>query len=247
MIIKEEYPGFHFYIKGYSETAIGNILSGRHQVISEPLVISEKIERNHLASPYINNVIPITRKIHWETKRGCPYTCGFCEWGNASQKKVYFLPFKRLKEEILLFKSSNVQVINILDGTFNFGKNNEYDYVEILEPVLKETNAHVSIQVRFEEIKDDQQSKRLIELCKRYKNRLTLEFGLQTIHPSEMDVIGRKNDLHHIRKIMKLLLKNRVNIEISIIYGIPGQTLVLFMETIEFALKINAKKYLLIH
>jgi len=238
-----EYPLVNFFIKGYAETALSNILLGKYSLISKSLIINELLDPFSLISPYISLILPIEKKVYWETKRGCPYTCGFCEWGNASQKNIIFLPFDRLMEEIRLFKIQKVESINILDGTFNFGKKGEYNYVEILKQLAENTNAKINFQTRFEKISfDDEQSRRFLNICESYKQRITMEFGLQTIHKNEMEIIGRQNNIKHISSVMAYLNKKNINYELSIIYGIPGQTIESFLETIEFILKNGCER-----
>lgn len=236
-----EFPEAHFMVKGYAESSIVKILNDEYLFQGEPVIIEDRLDENYLVSPYLNNVIPVGNKIYWETKRGCPFTCGFCEWGNAAQKKVIFLPMERLLKEIELFRLKKVEAINILDGTFNFG-NEQNDYTSILEAVLNQTSARVNLQTRFEKIGNDEKSLKFIQLCELNKDRVVLELGLQTIHQNEMDVIGRQNDLLHIQKIMRILNGKKINYELSLIYGIPGQTVESFLGTIEFILKNNCEK-----
>ncbi|MBK6965072.1 MAG: radical SAM protein [Bacteroidales bacterium] len=127
--------------------------------------------------------------MYWETKRGCPYKCGFCEWGNAIVK-VMELPKDRLLNEIELFKESTVSEINILDGTFNWGKNYLFYFAEL----LKSTTLKITCQVRFESLLT-KHGNEFFELVKSNRDRIHLEFGLQTIHPEEMKTISRINDL----------------------------------------------------
>jgi len=222
------YPNVHFFIKGYAETALKNIL--KRNYTTKQKIIQEKVKQEDLISPYLSSFFSTNhKKVHWETKRGCPYKCGFCEWGNAADKKVIPINEKRLSAEISLFSKSKVQEINILDGTFNFGTH----YVDYLRKLLNATKANITMQVRFENVAN-KQGKRFLDLCKKYNHRIKLEFGLQTIHPSEMQIIGRINNLDIVKTVMKTLNQYNIYYEISLIYGIPGQTYKSFLETIQF-------------
>lgn len=142
-----KYPAVDYFVKGYSETAIKRIITAEYD--NTKLVINEILETKDLISPYLTKFLPInTDKVHWETKRGCPYSCGFCEWGNASNKKVISIDESRLDAEIEIFKNSNVKEINIIDGTYNFSKI-EGEYVDTLEKVLKNTKSKITLQARF--------------------------------------------------------------------------------------------------
>ncbi|WP_297090333.1 B12-binding domain-containing radical SAM protein [uncultured Draconibacterium sp.] len=225
------YPKADYFIKGYSETALKKIINNNYNGSTK--IINETLDQKDLISPYISGLLSTNmKKVHWETKRGCPYKCGFCEWGNASNKKVIPINQKRLLSEIDLFKKSNIEEINLLDGTYNFGK----EYIDHLENILYNTNAKITMQSRFENVNDRQNGERFLEVCKKFSNRVKLEFGLQTIHQLEMNVIGRRNDLTKVKSVMSKLNDIGIHYEVSLIYGIPGQTYNSFSETVEYVL-----------
>jgi tRNA A37 methylthiotransferase MiaB len=245
--VVREYPGASFYVKGYAETALLKILSGEYDHLDKPRVLQEKVSPAHLVSPYAQTAMLNGTKVNWETKRGCPYHCGFCEWGNASQKEVLPLPYDRLERELKVFRDHQIEKINILDGTFNYNPKDDsgkaVDYSKLLRRVLEFTAAHVNLQTRFEVIKpDDPRSRAFLDTCQIHRDRVTLEFGLQTIHKREMEVIDRKNNLEVIRATMGELNKRGIDYELSVIYGIPGQTVASFLETIEFVVENGCEK-----
>jgi hypothetical protein len=201
--------------------------------------VETKLFDNDLISPYLSGVIlKGTEKIYWESKRGCPYTCGFCEWGNAANRKVYEIDSRRVKKEIALFKTYNLKEINVIDATFLI---RERDY-EILQELLTIPYCNITMQVRFENL-DSNIGDKFLKLCHENRDRIKLEFGLQTIHESEMKALNRMNDLDKIQKIITKLNLNRINYLISIIFGIPGQTTDSFDKTIEFIKKNGCEQF----
>lgn len=233
-ILLKEYPKADYFIKGYAERALVKLLKNEYP--TDKKIILESISEEDLASPYLTGVLNLyTRKIYWETKRGCKFRCGFCEWGNA-EKILIELDKTRLFKEIDLIKDSSIEEINILDATFNFGRN----YLEILHYLLEQTDLKITFQARFETL-IGKQGEEFLELSAAYKERIHMEFGLQTIHQEEMDVIGRKNDLDKIEIALKKLNLLGISYEVSIIYAIPGQTVERFIDTIEFLLINHCK------
>ena len=237
----------HYFIRGYGEKSVIKILKGEEGKKLEPnssypyhRVFEEKICDEDIVSPYLTGVLnTLTRKVYWETKRGCPYRCGFCEWGAQSKKErnpIVELNWDRLREEIDLFARSGVEEINILDGTFCFSKG-MLQHLNILMYILEKTDIKITCQARFEALKLP-----FIKICNKYYKRIHLEFGLQTIHKLEMDTIGRKNNCDIVRKKMALLNSKKIAYEISIIYAIPGQTMRSFIDTIEFCIINGCKK-----
>jgi coproporphyrinogen III oxidase-like Fe-S oxidoreductase len=62
-----------------------------------------------------------------------------------------------------------------------------------------------------------------------------LEFGLQTIHRAETRVIRRPNNLRKVERWARALQRAAIPFEVSLIYGLPLQTLETFRESVEFS------------
>ena len=54
-------------------------------------------------------------------------------------------------------------------------------------------------------------------------------------------IINRKNNTDKIKKVMKKLKERQINYEISLIYGLPLQTVNSFQESIEFSINHGCK------
>lgn len=58
----------------------------------------------------------------WETNRGCPYGCTFCDWGMLTMNKIRTFHEQRLLDEIEFFRDKKVPVIFICDANFGILK-----------------------------------------------------------------------------------------------------------------------------
>jgi len=180
-----------------------------------------------------------TKKIHWESKRGCPYRCDYCEYGAATDKgAIIRIDNDRLEKEVTLFKDSNIQEINVLDATFLI----KDEDITTLNKLLSIPNCKICLQMHFQTIKNEV-GQNFLEICRTHKDRISLEFGLQTIHEDEMKILNRKNTISHVETVMKQLNDAEINYSISIIFGIPGQTVDSFKQTIEFIERNNCKEF----
>jgi radical SAM superfamily enzyme YgiQ (UPF0313 family) len=229
------YPYADFYVKGYAEVSLEKIFKNE----TKNTILNEKITDNDLVSVYLSETLPLTSKnIYWESKRGCPYHCDFCEYGNAGDRKVIKINDTRIDKEIKLFKQNNIKKINVLDSNFIL---DERDIVT-LEKLIEIEDCVFNFQMNFDVLKNKLKDK-LLSICKKNRDRIILEFGLQTIHENEMKVLRRENNIEHIKSVMKEL--NHLNIQyiISIIFGIPGQTYESFLNTIRFLDENGCKKY----
>lgn len=224
-----EYPDCQFFINGYGEKALLDIAS---QENTENIFTQSKLDFSTLPSPYLNNEIPISidqKMVRLETKRGCPYRCSFCAHRDLTFNKVHKHSLDKVFKEIAFFKKMKVKKINIIDPIFNAGK----EYLDIMEEMARiNFKPLISLQARFETIKG-QKGQKFLDLCE--KLNIHLEFGLQTSSPSESEIINRKNDPIEIKRVMSELKNRGINYEISLIYGLPKQTIDSFKQSIDFA------------
>ncbi len=54
----------------------------------------------------------------WETNRGCPFSCTFCDWGSSTQSRVYQFGVDRLKHEADWFAEHKIDFVFCCDANF---------------------------------------------------------------------------------------------------------------------------------
>ena len=54
----------------------------------------------------------------WETNRGCPFTCSFCDWGSATGSKISRFSDDRLFQEIEWLADHRIQHLIVCDANF---------------------------------------------------------------------------------------------------------------------------------
>src|SRR2546423_1017978 len=54
----------------------------------------------------------------WETNRGCPYACTFCDWGSAIAQKLSVWDPARLDREIEYFGQKRIRYVYAADANF---------------------------------------------------------------------------------------------------------------------------------
>ena len=69
----------------------------------------------------------------WETNRGCPFQCTFCDWGSATAGKVTKFEFDRLHGELKWFADRTIKYIFVCDANFGIQKRD----VEIAQAVAE--------------------------------------------------------------------------------------------------------------
>ena len=69
----------------------------------------------------------------WETNRGCPFQCTFCDWGSATAAKVTQFELDRLFQELQWFVDRRIEYLFVCDANFGMLKRD----IEIAECVAK--------------------------------------------------------------------------------------------------------------
>lgn len=79
-----------------------------------------------LPSPFMNGIFdqlladnPQEKWIGlWETNRGCPFQCTFCDWGSATASKISRFELERLYSELEWFINNKIEYIFVCDANF---------------------------------------------------------------------------------------------------------------------------------
>jgi tRNA A37 methylthiotransferase MiaB len=77
-------------------------------------------------SPFLSNVFKPIMDANpdevwiglWETNRGCPFQCTFCDWGSATATKVNQFEIDRLNAEIAWFAQHRIEYVFCCDANF---------------------------------------------------------------------------------------------------------------------------------
>ena len=54
----------------------------------------------------------------WETNRGCPFSCAYCDWGSATNSKVSRMELDRVFQEMDWFSKNKIKFIFCCDANF---------------------------------------------------------------------------------------------------------------------------------
>lgn len=224
--IDEKYPDADVFVRGYGEDALVRLLRGDDPIPGvtwrgrDHAASRSEVELLALPSPYLSGSITTSRFVRWETQRGCPYSCAFCQHLEAGAKlPLRKLAQERIDAEIELFVARGVQDIAVLDPVFN---DDPAHAVRVLRRFAGlGYDGRLSLQCRFEDVTQE-----FLDACEPLN--VCLEFGLQTIHPAEMKAIRRKNHLAKVEAVIAQLRSRGIDFEVSLIYGLPEQTLSTF-------------------
>jgi len=235
------YPECDIFVRGYGEMALLAICSSHEKQVIQGVHYAGDPDENQqtvidldmLPSPFLSGIVSLQRRpfIRWESQRGCPFSCTFCQHKEAGAKlrKREFCE-GRIFQEIDLFCENQVGAIAVLDPIFNASRY----AIDILKRF--KTNGfkgHLSLQCRAEMINEE-----FVNVVR--DMNVTLEFGLQTIHADEGRAVKRKNNLGKVEKNLSLVSDAGIEFEISVIFGLPNQTYRSFLKTVNWCLSSGA-------
>lgn len=234
--LEKAYPEADYFVRGQGEMAMVALAYGKLppdcgiHVAGTP-DLSRKADHDllELPSPYLLGTVEPLASIRWETQRGCPFKCAFCQHRQpGSRLKHQWFDSLRLERELELFAAAGVKRISVLDPIFHA---NSARAIEVLNAIKNAgVNAQLALQCRFETC-----SPKFLDALEGHD--VTLEFGLQTTIPNEYRAIDRPNDMEVVRARVRELHERQIDFEVSLIYGLPHQTLGSFRNSVDWCLQ----------
>lgn len=245
--LEKYYPQADIFVRGYGEEAMVKLLKsseekpeieGVHYAGSQDKGISANVDLESLPSPYLDGIIKPQRFIRFETQRGCPFRCSFCQHRESDVSKTrrnFALP--RVMQEIdWITQNKVIQDVAVLDPTFNSGP----QYLQVMDRFIEgEYSGKLALQVRPEMIKPEFMD-RIVGLNK--TGRVVIECGVQTIHKNEQKLIDRPNNMKALERNLREAKERGIETEVSLIFGLPGQTPESFSQSIDFCKDIGVNK-----
>ncbi|MHC1699135.1 MAG: radical SAM protein [Geobacteraceae bacterium] len=181
-----------------------------------------------LPSPYLSGILDsyIPSGVLWQLSRGCTFGCDFCFDGMGA-RSVRRYPIERLEEELDYLVHHGVGQVVVLDSTFNLDPARAKALLKLLRK--KASHVHFHFEVRAELL--DVEQARLFGGMK-----CSLQIGLQTADPGVSRSVGRPLNRREFATKIGLLNQAGVVFGFDLIFGLPGDSLARFRETLDFAL-----------
>lgn len=183
-----------------------------------------------LPSPWLEGLLEPVRggSVAWELTRGCPYRCTYCYEGRGSSRLRHF-PRERLEKELDLFVESGVKEVFVLDPTFNVQGGRTLSFLKL----FSERGAGISwnFEIRAELLDRVQAEAFAAMPC-------SLQIGLQSVRPEVLKTIGRDMGKKEFAFKTRLLNQAGAFFGFDLIYGLPGDSLPGFRESLDFAISL---------
>jgi len=222
-------------------------------------VVVPKLKLNTLASAYIhckdilekqvNYIRSLDKRVNvmWETNRGCPYGCTFCDWGHATNSKIKLFDYEMLVKETDLLMSWKPNFYFIADA--NWGMY-DHDVVLIEHMVEAKYKYDSTTDVVFSAAKNKKKNvnRSLKLLTDAGMNTGGNQIGFQHLDPEVLKNIKRDNiKTSESIKELKETVKEGIPIIGVLIAGNPGDTVDKWKHSIFELLKMQFHEDIKVH
>jgi len=190
----------------------------------------------------------ISWQVTFETMRGCPYHCAFCDIGDQYWNKTILFDIERIYKEIDWMSENQIEYVTVCDSNWGLF---ERDY-EITEYVIKK-----KIETGYPKIWDVTWSKsnhervrRIAELDKKYGTKLFkgVTFALQSLNQQTLDFVDRFNLPESvIRSSMSYFKSKDIPTYSELIWPMPGETVESFKEGLQKLVDLGQEDFVMVH
>jgi len=171
--------------------------------------------------------------IAYETSRGCPFQCAFCEWGTgAIGSRMYQWPLERIREDWETIVAAGIKNIWLADSNFGALKLDRAK-AELIVDLKQRTGLPLSFATSWSK-KHSRQVQEIALLL--HRNRLLphYQLALQTLTPEALRLSNRQNmSSNEYGPIAKAMAEQGVPIAAELIWGLPGDNLADFERNLD--------------
>lgn len=229
--LSEERPSFS-KVQGLSFYRDRSLVTTEHQERARDL--------DAIPSPYLNGLFDREYEIGViETNRGCPFHCGFCFWGAATNDKVVKFSEDRIREDISWISRNNIPFLCLADANWGMLKRD----IGISEHIAKSKRDNgLPIFVYFSAAKNSPD--RVTEITEIFTREQLLNaqpISMQSLSDTSLDYVDRKNiKLSAYEHLQANLNEKQMSSFIELIWPLPGETLTSFKQGIQKLCESNA-------
>jgi putative methyltransferase len=190
----------------------------------------QRVEDLDIPSPYLlglfDKMIADNPNAEWnvtfETNRGCPYSCTFCDWGGVTYSKIKKFSIERIRDELEWVARNPVGYMFCADANFGIFKDRDLEIARMIKDVASRSRLD-AVNIQFAK-----NSNEVVYQIGKELNHLSrgITMSVQSLNPDTMKAIKRTNmATNNVSDIMKLSDDTGVSTYSEFILGLPLETL----------------------
>jgi hypothetical protein len=164
--------------------------------------------------------------IIWQLSRGCGFSCDFC-FDSRDRHGVRRFSLERIKAELRHFATCGVNQVFVLDSTFNQDLKRAKTILRMIRKIAPQIHFHFEVRSEF----IDHEMAQLFAAI-----TCSLQIGLQSSDPKVLKQVGRVFRQDDFASRTMLLNDTGATFGFDLMYGLPGDSLAGFCDSLDFAL-----------
>ncbi len=168
----------------------------------------------------------------WETNRGCPFKCTFCDWGSATASKLNKFNEDRLHLEVDWFAENKIEYIFCCDANFGI-QARDIDIANYVATTKQQTGFPVALSVQNTKNATERayQAQKILSDAGLNKG---VALSMQSVDVDTLDAIKRENiSLDSYWELQRRFTEDKVETYSDLILGLPGETYHSFIKGVD--------------
>jgi len=220
----------HYTSRNWTQIPSLSFLTDDGELVRTPSSTRTK-DLSLFPSPYVEGIFePLMRAnpyeqwiALWETNRGCPFSCTFCDWGSAIASKVYAFDLERLYQEVEWFAKHRIEFVFCCDANFGILPR-DIDIVQFVAETKKRVAypKALSVQATKNATERAYQAQKVLADAGLNKG---IDIALQSIDPLTLKSIKRDNiSTETYQELQRRFSRDNIETYTDLIIGLPNET-----------------------
>lgn len=229
-------------------------ISGAETKLCKTMPRARIEDLNKIPSPYSSDLIwklaeknpAINYIVSWETNRGCPFSCTYCDWGSSTMSKVRNFDDEKIFKEIEWFGRNNITYIDCCDGNFGIFQERDYNIAKKLVESKQKTGFPERLNLTW--VKTS--SEKVIPTAKLLADAQMLRavsLSVQSLDQKTLDAIKRKNlKFDKFEDLINKFADQGIQSYTELIMGLPEETVDSFKNNWEILASIQPQPAIMV-
>ena len=202
-----------------------------------------------IMTKYKESNVPVKYwQVTWETMRGCPYHCAFCDIGEDYWNKTIWFDIDRLYKEIDWMGENKIEYLSVCDSNWGIHPR-DVELTKYIIETKKRTGYPKILDVTWAK-NNPERVREIIQLDYEAGSNLLrgLNFSMQSLDSSTLTINSRFN-LRDETLYKSLCWYKEKNIPTftELIWPLPGETLGSFQRGLQTLIDFGQKDFLVVH